>query len=674
MNFINLTVLEFFLIFLPLSLAVVALYLYDRSRRRQVISTLQFWPKQPDPPMVTRRRKIQQPWSLLLQLLVLMLLLLAIADLQWDGGTDRVKRHVVILDSSAWMGALTPGGQSLLTKVSAFARSYIASVPDSEPLMLIRGDANPTPMTPFTTDRRVLEEAIQTLTPSWNSIDLGAAFGMARSVLKLHISDSDGSTQYSNAGEVTYIGSSRSQVSNTIEGNIPTVRWIEVDEQIEDRGITDLVARRAAADSEIWEVSVEFLSTAERAEKNSAEFLFAGKKLGSKTFILLPNNKKKLRFRMRTRRAGRLEIRMSSPDRFALNDSAFLELPKYYRHPIDVYSRHSHVLKSLVDSNSSLDAKFFSLQNYVKSQAQAIIFEKFAPTVVPQSNLVYISPPSEGSPVRVERLARKQRIIRWNEKHPLAQGLRTKDIVLDETAVFNPSSDDIVIAECEAGPVIIAQREDDHKRVLFGFAFSGETFQNTPAAPLLFANTMRWIFPDSYQSSELRAQSPGLIEVDVGDTVEGNITVHSDRGHDIPWSYRSGRLRLFTSTPDSIVIETPTVRTHLAVVLPGMHSGRWSPSNGVLRGVPPSAIEQGSQVVILWPFFVILALLFSLLEWRLFGRTAGRLNIIDVVSEKFTGARSGPDVLRTVSGWKWIKGLKKSENLDSSNSGRNVIS
>ena len=668
MNFLNLTAAEFFLILLPLSLAVVVLYLHDRSRRRQVVSALQFWPNRPDPPMVTRRRKLQQPLSLLLQLLALMLLLLAIAGLQWDRHKGTVRRHVVILDSSAWMGAIASDGQSLMTKVGASARSYIASVPDSEPLMLIRGNANPAPMTSFTTDRQALEKAIGTLSPSWNSIDLNAAFRMAQSVLKLHVVDSDEFKKYSDIGEVTYIGSSRSKVSNGVEGKFLRVRWIEVDEEIEDRGITELVARRTTGDSETWEVSVRLLNTAERAQSNVVEFSFAGKKLGSKTLILPPNTNKQLRFRMRTRRAGRLEVRMGSPDRFALNDSASPELPKYSRHQIDVYSQYSHVLKSLVGSNPSLDAQFRSVQSYASSKAQAIVFEKFAPTVPPQSNLVYISPPPESSPVTVERLAQKQRIVRWDADHPLANGLRTRDIVLDETAIFRPSAEDMIIAECEAGPVIVAQLKNGYKRVVFGFNFSNNALQNTPTTPLLFANTMRWIFPDSYRSSELRAQSPGLIEVDIGDTAEGNIDVHSDKSHDIPWSYRSGRLRLFTSTPGNIVVDTPTVRTHLAVVLPGMHRGRWDPPEGVLRGVPPPAIDQNTEPVILWPVLGVLALFFLLLEWKLFGRTAGRLATANAVSEKLVNAHSGLYVLRSLPGWKWMKSLRKSEHLNSKNS------
>ena len=57
------------------------------------------------PPVLKHRRKLQQPWSLLLQLLSLLLLLLAIAQLRFGSPSRSSRDHVLILDTSAWMAA-----------------------------------------------------------------------------------------------------------------------------------------------------------------------------------------------------------------------------------------------------------------------------------------------------------------------------------------------------------------------------------------------------------------------------------------------------------------------------------------------------------------------------------------------------------------------------------------
>ena len=611
------------MILLPLSAAVVTLYFYERSRRRQVVSSLQFWPKRPDPPMVTRRRKLQQPVSLLLQLLALLLLVLAIADPRWDERVDVVRRHVVILDCSAWMGAVTSDGQPLISVAGGLAQSYIDAVPNSEPVMLIRGDANPTPITPFTTNRQVLKDAVQASKPSWNAIDLNAAFEVAHSALSLHGTRGGDLADHSGVGEVTYVGSSRTVTSNIEEHRFPRVRWIEVHDNVDDRGVTQLIARRLVDDPEVWEVGVKLLQVGERAQEVKMEFLFAGKMLGSKVLALPANGTKELTFKLRTRRAGRLEVRLGSLDHFAPNDSASLDLPGYHRHQVDVYSNSPHGLRSLLEANSSLDIRFYSLHNYLGSTAKAIVFNEFSPEVVPQSNLIYINPSIENSPVEVLRVARAQRITRWSIDHAVARGLRTRDIVLDKTLVFNPRPDDVIIAESEAGPVVIARVENGHKKVVFGFNFADRSLRNRPAAPLLFANTMSWIFPDMYRISELRAQSPGLIEIEVGDTAERDIVIHSDEGRDIPWSYHAGKVRLFTSMPGSVVVHTPTTETHLALVLPEVPKSTWSPPEGVLHGIPPKTTGS-ARTSVFWPVLAGLALVCWLLEWRVFGRVPRR--------------------------------------------------
>ena len=79
MEFLNLSLGQFIALFGTVAAFSVALYLLDRNRRKLVVSTLRFWVEPGKAAPVTRRSRIQQPFSLLLQLLGMALLLLAIA-------------------------------------------------------------------------------------------------------------------------------------------------------------------------------------------------------------------------------------------------------------------------------------------------------------------------------------------------------------------------------------------------------------------------------------------------------------------------------------------------------------------------------------------------------------------------------------------------------------------
>ena len=144
MYFLNLSLLQFLAIFGSISVISVALYLLDRSRRKQVVSTLRFWVAAENPVAAARRKHVQQPWSLLLQLLGMALLLLAIAQLRLGAPALAGRDHVLILETSAWMGARS-GNRTLMDIARDRAIRYVRALPARDRVMLVRADALATP-------------------------------------------------------------------------------------------------------------------------------------------------------------------------------------------------------------------------------------------------------------------------------------------------------------------------------------------------------------------------------------------------------------------------------------------------------------------------------------------------------------------------------------------------
>src|SRR5438270_4359638 len=149
MVFLNLTLGQFLVLFGAVTAVSVALYLLDRTRRRQVVSTLRFWVAPGQPAPVSRRRTVQQPLSLLLQLLGMALLLLAMAEFQFGGTLNKRRDHVLIVDTSAWMGASRSAKDSttLMDMVRANALGWLRAVPPSDRVLVVRADGLATPAT-----------------------------------------------------------------------------------------------------------------------------------------------------------------------------------------------------------------------------------------------------------------------------------------------------------------------------------------------------------------------------------------------------------------------------------------------------------------------------------------------------------------------------------------------
>ena len=120
MFFLNLTAGEFFGLLAALGGAITALYLLDRTKRKKIVSTLRFWVDAGRVQDQRSRKRMREPWSLVLQLLGLLLLLLAAAQLQWGSRERRGRDHVLLVDTSAW-SAQRLGTESLLDREKSLA-------------------------------------------------------------------------------------------------------------------------------------------------------------------------------------------------------------------------------------------------------------------------------------------------------------------------------------------------------------------------------------------------------------------------------------------------------------------------------------------------------------------------------------------------------------------------
>src|SRR5580698_733292 len=245
MYFLNLSLFQFLAVFGSISVISVALYLLDRSRRKQVVSTLRFWVAAENPVAAARRKHITQPWSLLLQLAGMALLLLAIAQLRLGAPAQAGRDHVVILETSAWMGARS-GNRTLMDLARERARRYVRALPSVDRVMLVRADALATPATAFEPNHRKVEAAIRASGPGSTALDLDQAFAFAR-----HIQSQQGRR----SGEIAFIGAGRTSGDSASSPPPPrNLRVIAIPDAIENTGLRKIGLRRSTTDPDLWEI------------------------------------------------------------------------------------------------------------------------------------------------------------------------------------------------------------------------------------------------------------------------------------------------------------------------------------------------------------------------------------------------------------------------------------
>src|SRR5262249_3442727 len=247
MYLLNLSLLQFVAIFGSVSAVAVALYLLDRSRRKQVVSTLRFWVSAEQPAVAARRRRVDQAWSVILQLGSMALLILRLARLGFGSPAQAGRDHVIVLEVSAWMGARS-GNRTLMDLARERARRDVDAVPARDRVMLVRADALPTPATGFEPDHRKGQTAIAASQPGPAALDLDQALTFAR-----HIQAEAGGR----AGEIVFAGSGRIAERDAGATAPPrNLRVLLVPDSSENTGLRRVGMRRASADPDLWEIYV----------------------------------------------------------------------------------------------------------------------------------------------------------------------------------------------------------------------------------------------------------------------------------------------------------------------------------------------------------------------------------------------------------------------------------
>jgi len=611
MGLLNLTLAQLLAALIPLTGFLVALYFWDRSRRRLKVATLRFWPDLPAPPVTRRHKKLQQPLSLLLQVLAMLLLLLAIADWRWGLTDGAVRHHVLILDASSATDASAPaGGAALLESVKQSAERFLDALPAGDRVLLLRADGLTEAATDFTDDRATLRKAIAETESGWTALDLEGALELARNSLRLTLdADANSLRGTPGLGEIVFVGGQRSVKDFAANRAGAPLRWIAIPEPDVDLGIRAFSAARAAADPTRWEVGIEVWNNSVQESAAAVEFFFEGRKLGERTLSVGPQDAGSLDFRIRTEQAGRLQARLAADDASDRNNLAALDLPRIVRQALVVESARPSRLGRLFDAAPSL--------TIVPEGTTGALTVADRPSSQARSRVLYLD--ARAAPIQTVRQVRGARVTRWFGAHPVGQGLRSADVVLRQTSVLRPEEGDVVIAAVDAGPVIVARDRPGERWVAFGFDLLEEELANRLTAPLLFANAVRWFAPDVFRLAEFRAASPGTVELDVAPASREQIEVETLAGATPVWVYDEGRVRLFAPRPTTARVRTPYRNAVLSLGLPEASTERWTPPADVLRGVP-SAGSGGLGGIPLWPLLALTALGILAFDWVRFGR------------------------------------------------------
>jgi uncharacterized membrane protein len=500
MVFLGLGIGEFLVLAGALGALITALYLADRKRQKRVVSTLRFWQTLPAVPTRRRFARVREPWSLALQLASLVLLLLAIAHIEWGthpGGRD----YVLILDTSAWTGEAT-NGRTVLDREKDLARKYLGRLSSQDRILLVRADSLVSPATPFTSNRTNVQQAIRTSATAPRALNLNRALAFAGSA----------ESESPNPGGTVYIGPGMTSGEQVDTGRTASLRVIDVHASRENCGIHRITAQR----SPNWLVSVSVKNYGVRQHTVMVRATFAGQPLSAQSVSLGPGEERQAEFALDSNAAGRFTARVEPRDQLAIDNSAALDLPASPQIPVAIFTDRPQVLQPLFDG-SGLAPVFYSPSAYRPGlPAKVMVFDRFAPSQGAAVPALWIDPPLDESPLPVRAEEGSSEITKWQSSAALTTGLN-QNLTLAQAKIFQVFPGDVPVASTPDGPVVVARpaASDKPKCAVIGFDPFAKPLRFQLATPLLVANLLHWLAPAAFGNvKEVEAAPYGSQDAD----------------------------------------------------------------------------------------------------------------------------------------------------------------
>lgn len=492
---------------------VVVFYILKLRRRPVAVPFSRIWERiLRDKEATSLFSQLKRLLSLLLQLALLALLLLALGDPRPQANLVEGRNIVVLIDASASMQAIDVA-PSRIELAKEEVRKMVRGLSGSDRMLLAQMDAAITPLSTLTGEISELEAAVAAVRPTDATADFARALRFANDTLSGLPSPevivvSDGAL-----GEPTDAG------GQVRLGDIK-LSYLPIGKGSRNAAITEFSVRRYPLDKSRYEVMLEVTNTSDEPLDLELSLLGDGQ-LTDLTRIRLKPKEKLPRFYPNLSGASKtLEAKLAladgSSDDLPADNRAYALLPERRRARVQVVSAGNMFLEAALLLDEYLDVTFVDPQRYpAASSFDVTIFDGVAPSVAPGSgSLLYLNPTGTSVPFEVGKEVLdddpnyRLGFDELDAKHPLLRYTALNDVNVARAHVLKGNKEDRVVGRSYKGPLLLEGRRSGVKFVALGFDVRESDFPLRIAWPLFLLNAINnFVEEDTSYISSFRTGS-----------------------------------------------------------------------------------------------------------------------------------------------------------------------
>jgi len=591
---------------------VIVLYLLKVTRRHRTVSTLFFWQR-----VVEEQRRhalfhrLRNFLSLLLNLLILLCLILAAAQLRWPGFSSVEGNTFLIIDNRARMQARDIAGRTRLDVAKQLARQILRRASARNPTGLIILEEKPEMEVSLTDDGEELQRVLNAVQPTDTAGKLDDALQLAERILagrpgRILLLSDEPARKPMNAIEFKQFG-----LTNEFLDNV---------------AIVGMEARFLPENPETAEVFVKAANFSQSVKNVKVALTVDETLFDFKAIDLRPGESRAIIFsgisglKRYANSRGLIVARIEDQDALSTDNQAYALLPE--RKPILVLlvTRNNWFLENALKAGEANETQIISPANYRTSLNQAfdvVMFDRELPsgiTLDTPGNFLFLGV----SPLPPAVLSDHPVILETDPGDPIMRfvDLNTSTIL---RAVRLPREIPGWTVRAPVtgvdGPLVVSLESSRRRRVIIAFDPIDSDLPVRVAFPLLIHNAVAWL-ANKNSDAQVQIQAGETIHLENGiHVVHGPLTASgSGQKFAVDGDFRPTRNGFYR-------IENGQEQKIVAV-------NTFDPAQSDLRsiGLPepgPATVWPSVVGWLSWPpwiYFGLLALSLSGLEWWMYHR------------------------------------------------------
>lgn len=483
----------------------VLLYLLKLRRRAVPVPFARIWDRVlRDKESSELFSQLKRWLSLLLQLLLVLLLVLALGDPRFGQREPKGKNAVLLLDASLSMQAVDVK-PSRLERGKALAKQFVRGLGSDDRAVVVQMDMLPTPLSTMSSDPSELEAAIDRVRAEDTPADLARALAFAEDSLRGLSSP-----------EIVLISDGALDAEG-LTSRVP-VHIMPVGSGDNNVAISEFSARRYPLDKSRVEVMLEVTNTTERQQEVELSLFGDGVLIDVTRLRLAPHERLPRFYSDIAGASRRLEARLrladGKPDDLPADDRAYALMPERRRARVLVVTPGNTYLEAALLLDEYLDVTTIAPGAYPpKERFDVTIFDgvAFAPAQNGGSAL-FLNPPADKSPIKLDKPIKDFGFDRWNRKSPLLRFLALGDVQVAHGYRMAPEKGDEVLGESDLGPILVSGVRSGIPVVVLSFDPRDSDFVLRPAWPLFLLGTIdAFVAEDTSYLSSYRTGGPWRI-------------------------------------------------------------------------------------------------------------------------------------------------------------------